>query len=65
MSFHKQFLGWDVLQEGKQDDLKNSKEAVSGCLGTSRVRTAVIDFGYAEKLHAAPDFTVTSFAVAA
>jgi hypothetical protein len=29
------------------------------------VRTAVIDFGYAEKLHAAPDFTVTSFAVAA
>ena len=35
------------------------------CGRRAGVRTVFIDFGYAEKLHAAPDFTVSSFAEAA
>jgi D-glycero-D-manno-heptose 1,7-bisphosphate phosphatase len=35
------------------------------CGRRAGVRTVFIDFGYAEKLHAAPDFTVSSFADAA
>jgi D-glycero-D-manno-heptose 1,7-bisphosphate phosphatase len=35
------------------------------CGRRAGVRTVFIDFGYAEKLHAAPDFTVASFADAA
>jgi D-glycero-D-manno-heptose 1,7-bisphosphate phosphatase len=35
------------------------------CGRRAGVRTVFIDFGYAEKLHAAPDFTVRSFAEAA
>src|SRR5207302_3812046 len=35
------------------------------CGRRAGVRTVFIDFGYAEKLSAAPDFTVSSFAEAA
>lgn len=35
------------------------------CGRRAGVRTVFIDFGYAEELHAAPDFTVRSFAEAA
>ena len=35
------------------------------CGKRAGVRTVFIDFGYAEKLHAAPDFTVSSFVEAA
>ena len=35
------------------------------CGQRAGVRTVFIDFGYAEKLHTAPDFTVSSFAEAA
>jgi D-glycero-D-manno-heptose 1,7-bisphosphate phosphatase len=35
------------------------------CGARAGVRTVFIDFGYAEQLHAKPDFTVTSFAAAA
>ena len=35
------------------------------CGRRAGVRTVFIDFGYAEKLHAAPDFTVSSFPEAA
>ena len=35
------------------------------CGRNAGVRTVFIDFGYAEQLHAAPDFTVPSFAEAA
>ena len=34
------------------------------CGARAGVRTVFIDFGYAEQLHAKPDFTVTSFAAA-